>query len=493
LIFSTIKTDIKKITFSIIKGGEGAFMKILLYGILMLALFFLMPESVIGQDFSQLLEAVDDVEANLVKQLESEKSERESQISEIKAEMHNTIALLNDAATGQTGKDEEHLDDIMAELNRLRVEVQNLKKELSNNAKQLASIDSDNRLSPGPSDEQINEMSEKLVAISNRISNMSLSDNQPAEASQPLTGLRISGFFDVNGTYQSAASDNTQFDLGQVEIDLDHDVSERTYVRITPVWNNGEGVLSLGPAYVRVQLMDPNNGSITQLSISAGKMDVPFGIGLLENGSVNRKIPTRPKAIQFTHGGWGDYGLQIDLKYSFVNFAAYGVNGFASTAEVDSAMSLSLGLPEGSEINTTPSYAFGTRVGVTPISALECGISFAAGQNESNRNEMMLVGADLQYAIGLFNFKGEYIYHSLNRSVDETNNRGYYFESRFSTGRWILAGRYGSFKPDSQEWNGRFAMAAGYGVTKNIEVKFESLFNENASDNVSTVQLMTKF
>ncbi len=454
--------------------------------ILMLAMIGLSKAS--AQDLNALLEAVDKIEAGLAVMVQQEAAARDKQIGELKA----SIAGL-DGAPAPVGVTEEQLADVMAELAVLRVEVAGLKRSLSNNAKQLASIDPDSWVSPGTSDEKVEEVSQKLEAINDRLAILNAVGDQPAPAANPFSGLRIGGFFDMNATHQSSADDNTQFDLGQVEIDLDHDVSEKTYVRITPVWNSSAGVLSLGPAYVRVQLMGYENRSITELSVSAGKMDIPFGIGLLENGSVNRKIPTRPKAISQTHGGWGDYGMQFDLKFNYANFVGYAVNGFASTAEVDSVLSLSLGVPEGTVINTTPAYAFGTRIGATPFGSLEFGTSFAVGQNESNRNEMMLIGADLQYSVFLFEFKGEYIYHSLNRSIEETNNRAYYFETRFATGRWTVASRYGSFKPDGQEWDGQFCMAAGFGVTSNVEVKVESLFKENTSDNSSTVQLMTRF
>ena len=130
---------------------------------------------------------------------------------------------------------------------------------------------------------------------------------------------------------------------------------------------------------------------------------------------------------------------------------------------------------------------------MSPFPDFEYGMSFAIGQNQSNKSEMRLIGADLQYSISSLSFKSEYIYHSLNRSIDETNNRSYYFEGRFSSGNWTLASRYGSFKPDGQSWGGRFAIASSYKVTYNVEFKFESIFNEDKSQNSNTFQLIARF
>lgn len=448
-------------------------------------LLIVSPSTALSQDFNQLLKAVDKVAADLTEMTQKESATRNQQDEKLKTSIAG-LSGNNQAIEG--GLQATQLAEIISELASLKEELWNLKRSMNNNSVQFASFKPVSSSSSNETEIQLEEMSQKLDNLENILSTYGAS-----ASSNPISGLRISGFFDVNSMHKPSAEDNTQFDLGQVEIDMDHDVSERTYVRITPVWNNGSGVLSLGPAYTRIQLMDYQNTSITELSISAGKMDIPFGIGLHENASANRKIPTRPKAVSHTHGGWGDYGLEFDMKFPFGNFTLYAVNGFASSTEVDSVLSLALGVAEGTVINTTPSYAFGTRIGMTPFSSFEYGMSFAIGQNVSGENEMRLIGADVQYSISSFSFRGEFIYHSLNRSIDPTTNRAYYFESRYSSGKWTVASRYGSFRPDGENWDGRFAIATGYEVTHNVEFKFESLFNEKTSENTDTFQLIARF
>jgi hypothetical protein len=171
------------------------------------------------------------------------------------------------------------------------------------------------------------------------------------------------------------------------------------------------------------------------------------------------------------------------------------VKGFESSYEVsDQAHSLSLGLAIGEEINTTPANAFGGRLALTPIENLEIGGSAAMGLNKSDKNEMIITGGDLQYSISDFDFKGEYIQHSLNRSIEEEKNQGYYFQSTFNLNQVFLVGRYGAFKPDGETiWTDRTSIGAGYIITDGVELRFESTIYKNSTNNTNILQLAAGF
>lgn len=459
--------------------------------ILVLVALLAVPAVSTAQDFGQLLEAVDKLEAKLKIMIEQESKDRAKAIEQLMksgnkgqmsnpdvqfaefrsdlATMHEELSHLSDAITIERANGSE-AGIHHSELASLRTEIEKLKRVLKPQPRLLASADDATSYALGIEPQLFLSQQE------------SIQDR-----------LEITGFFDAAGSFHGAASDETQFSLGQAEIHLDYYASDKTYIRITPVFDNNTNSLSLGPVYTKVIAYENNQSPISSISFSAGKMDIPFGISLLENAVINRKIQTRPKAPGLTHGYWGDYGFMLNFDLPFGNLVTYGVNGFASTVEVDSALSLSLGVIEGSQINTTPAYAFGARAGFFPVETFELGFSIASGNNESDRNEMVLLGTDLQYTINQFHLKGEYIYHSLNRSVAETNNRGYYLEGRLTTGQVTFASRYGSFRTDGQPWDGRFAIAASYDLTGHVNVQFETLFNKNSDENTSGLHFVASF
>ena len=201
-----------------------------------------------------------------------------------------------------------------------------------------------------------------------------------------------------------------------------------------------------------------------------------------------------PLAVELTHQGWNDFGVQFYISWKFANFVAYGVNGFESSYEVsDAAHALSLSLAIGEEINTSPANAFGTRVGLLPVKGLEVGGSLAIGMNQSDKSEMLMLGGDLQYDIADFSFKGEYIQHSLNRSIEEEKNKGYYFQALHNFNKVFLTGRYGAFQPDGEEWADRYTIGAGYAIADAIELRFETTINNNSGSNTNILQLVGGF
>jgi len=318
-----------------------------------------------------------------------------------------------------------------------------------------------------------------------------------AGLSLPASGsdLEITGFFDVTGSYQNSAEDKTAFGLGQAELDLEHQLANNVLASVGIAYNNETSNFELAMATVEINLINNNRSFINSASISAGQFYVPFGIDYNVRASIDRKLITSPLAVGLTHAGWNDLGVQFNVESEYGNLVIYGVNGFESSYEVsDQAHSLSLGLAIGEEINTTPANAFGGRLALTPIENLEIGGSAAMGLNKSDKNEMIITGGDLQYSISDFDFKGEYIQHSLNRSIEEEKNQGYYFQSTFNLNQVFLVGRYGAFKPDGETiWTDRTSIGAGYIITDGVELRFESTIYKNSNNNTNILQLAAGF
>ncbi len=306
--------------------------------------------------------------------------------------------------------------------------------------------------------------------------------------------LEISGFFDVVGNYQTSADDKTSFGLGQAELDLENQIADNVAASVAIAYNNTTGGFELGEATLEISLFEDENNTITSASVSAGQFDIPFGIDYNVYASIDRKLVSPPLVIDFTHEGWNDFGVQFNMNWQYGNFVAYGVNGFESSYLIsDAAHALAMSLSIGDEVNTTPANAFGTRVGLTPVSDLEVGGSLAFGINQSNKSEMLMFGGDLQYAIADFCFKGEYIQHSLNRSIEEEKNKGYYFQALYNINQVFLTGRYGAFQPDGADWVDRYTIGAGYAIADAIELRFETTINKDSDNNTNILQLVGGF
>ncbi len=315
----------------------------------------------------------------------------------------------------------------------------------------------------------------------------------PAAASG--SELDISGFFDVTSTYQDSRGDRNEFGLGQAEVDIESELSEKAAIKVAVAYNNQTSGFELGEAEIDINLYSYESGPVSSVNIAAGLFDVPFGIDYWVYPSIDRKLVTAPLVVEMTHGCWNDFGFRLNVTSDVANLIVFGVNGFESSFDViDQAQSLALGVPIGTEVNTTPANAFGGRLGFTPVEHLEVGGSFAVGLNESDKDEMVLMGGDFQYWISNFDFKGEYITHSLNRSITEEKNKGYYFQSVYDFGRTFLVGRYDSFKPDGVDWTTLYSLGAGYAVTNGVELRFETVIDsDNSTNNANILQLVAGF
>lgn len=312
--------------------------------------------------------------------------------------------------------------------------------------------------------------------------------------------LVISGFFDVISSYDNNADDKTDFAMNQAELDLNRRLGERAAAEVSVAYNSEDAVFELGRAFLDIYLYGGeegyNYGFINTAILEVGQFDVPFGVDHHVYRSINRKLITPPLAVGYTHEGWNDFGVNVRLNAQYWNLVAFWVNGFESSYEIiDAAQALTLGLSVGDEINTTPANAFGGRLGFTPIENVELGGSFSMGINESNEDEMMLFGGDIQLAYQDFKLKGEYIGHSLNRSLAQEDNKGYYVQGlyNFKEQNFFLVSRYGSFQPEGADWVWRYTGGIGYIVTDGVEIRFETTLHENSDNNTNLLQFVAGF
>jgi hypothetical protein len=302
--------------------------------------------------------------------------------------------------------------------------------------------------------------------------------------------LEISGFFDVTTSYNHNADDKTDFAMNQAEVDMEKQLSDIASASVAIAYNSEESVFELAVAEVGINLYENDNSFLTSINVYGGQFDVPFGIDYNVYASIDRKLVSAPLAVDLTHCGWNDFGAKVELNATQGNLMLFWVNGFTPSDEVIDVVEATLSL---SVVDPTPANAFGGRLGVAPVENLEIGGSFSMGINESNENEMLMFGGDLQWAYDKFQVKGEYITHSLNRSVEEVKNQGYYAQALYNFGQVFLVGRYGSFQFDSADWTNRISAGIGFVVTEGVELRWESTIWKDSDNNTNLLQLVAGF
>jgi len=471
--------------------------------VIILAVLTLCQSSVEGQDFDSLLSAIDKIEASL-----EALGGNKTSVSQPRTGHRTTES--NQVLRSQTGyADSTRCAQIAQDLQALRVEVAELKSEFQ----ALQQPNNETTMSQHDVVVLLEELAILRAEIESSLeyqgsaqlasTELITAPTQEKDVAETSGGLEIGGFFDVVGSSRSTDSDEAPFRLGQAEIDLANQLSGRVAVEAAVAYNNEEGVFELGAAFIDLHLLNHEvnerhtrtNLGVDHSFILVGQFDVPFGIDYHTYASVDRKLVTTPIVVELTHGGWNDCGLQFGLDAPHANLVGYWVNGFESSAEIiDEVQTLATGVEVYEEVNTTPTNALGARLGLRPFDWLELGGSFAAGWNGSEKNEMTLAGLDLQLTYDKLEFKSELIGHSLNRTIAEENNRGYYVQGLYNLfERAFVVGRYGSFKPDQREWYGQGAIGLGYTLAEGVELRCESSIYENGADNQNIVQLVASF
>lgn len=475
---------------------------------LSMLLCFLFTATVFGQDFDKLLEAVNKVENNLKSLVNKESSARATEIDHLKTKLENLKQIKGDFNDGSLLTDireeieklhkkveslsvksvsmqlsEADIETVLNDIEFLKAENLYLRTLIEKNPKQLVSTDE-------KSFSQAFESPHNQTEDNSLKSSIDLGDIPP--------GLEITGFFDVVGSHQIASEDETEFGLGQAEVDLESELSEKAAISVAVAYNNESSNFELGAAELGINLFVNENSFINAIDVVAGQFDVPFGLDYQVYASIDRKLITEPWFADIHGGwrGWNDFGVQLQAASQYGNFVGYWVNGFEESAEVTQRIiNLTTGLEEDTvlEYNTTPADAFGTRVGIIPIAGLEIGGSFAVGFNQSGKDEMTLSGVDIQLTSNKLLLKGEYLYHSVNRTIAKEGHQGYYFQPIYSFERVFITGRYSSFKPENEDWIDQVSLGAGYSIHEGVELRFETVINDNKDNNQNILQLVAGF
>lgn len=475
-------------------------------GILLIGVILLGAASTDAQDFSALLDAVEKIESNLKQLVEQEAEARTQDLARIRLELKAVKGQSSGDQSPQLGELAEAVKLLSEQVQALQTTAKPTAHENHEGSDEIAGLVAEVELLRNELQQLkhrgSHETGLKLASTDNEAAmQIAFGEHEPGGHDDIVPGLEITGFMDVVGTQQSSADDKVNYGLGQAEVDLTSDLSELASIEVAIAYNPDDAFFELGAAVIDIHpFAGSSTGHVRQehgidhTYLLAGMFDVPFGIDYEVYASSDRKLITAPEVVDLTHGQWNDIGFQVGLDLSYGNLVVFAVNGFESSAEViDVAQSLATGTTVMEEIDTSPAQAFGGRIGFTLVNGLEFGGSFSTGINTDNQNEMTLIGADLQYGLSNFEIKGEYIHHAVNRSIAEEKNQGYYIQGLYDFGTVFAVSRYGSFKPYQAEWIGEFSIGVGYEVTSGVELRWETLVNENSENNANMIQMVTGF
>jgi hypothetical protein len=278
--------------------------------------------------------------------------------------------------------------------------------------------------------------------------------------------LHVSGFGDIVSSYHGAV---TSFHVGQAEIDLSADLGHRVGAEMAITY--ADDSFTLGALVVGLTIYEKSKGAagflgLDAASVSAGQFDVPFGIDWRVYPSFDRKLISVPLVVEGTHGGWNDYGVAARMNSRWGNAAGYVMDDLAFEGE-DS---------DGNELAGDGDYAAGGRIGLRPVRSLEIGGSYARSDGGPESLDQVLVGMDLQYALGPISVKGEYIAHEITPfSGPEFQSSGFYYQAMYLAKQYYVVGRHDAF--DDATLPGaaarRISAGAGWIVSEQCELRVE--------------------
>ena len=461
--------------------------KKVIQAVITLLLFLNIPASVSAQGFSAVLEKLDLLENRLDK-LESDQKQKIDKLQNKLAnlgtdanysDLNNTVESLSSEVKLLRSKSSGQDDELLAY------------KDVSGDLRGMVSL-----------------LRETITGSAAAVENPDLEFTK--ESFDDPIPLEITGFGDIITAFHSGEETNSDFEMGQVEVDLETNIDEKIIIGAAIAYDPESETFGLGAFTVDIHLFDidaghfrPVNG-IDHSGVIIGQFDVPIGIDWNVYPSIDRKLVSAPMAAVMTHDGWNDYGIQGYVDTRYFNAAIYGVNGFGYQTAYDSTGTW-LGFnewgydPEDATLDIQDSemkFSFGGRIGVKPHELVEIGGSYGGFANQKNKLDMALTGFDIQLHYENFSFKGEYISHKIGIAGDnEQTNSSYYGQGSYDFSNYFVVARYGVFNPylEDVEDLTRFSAGLGWRILAGCETRLEYQKNSVENTDATYLQLVVGF
>ncbi|HEX6763882.1 MAG TPA: hypothetical protein VF103_00355 [Polyangiaceae bacterium] len=301
----------------------------------------------------------------------------------------------------------------------------------------------------------------------------------------PLGFTTFGDFF-----YQISNLDSDAFHVGTLELDLNLTLNEYVDVTANLAFTGDTGTFGLGAFTIDCGIAGQGSHYLFQQAflqrsgIVFGKFDVPFGIAYLEYASPDNRLVTLPNVVRETHGGWNDVGVQLYAQASHVNAIAYLVNGTGLRA----AGAFGSADPNASaEQSAASDDVGGGRFGLTPLHALEVGISGAFVERGGDFVSG-LYGADLRATPGDFDFRLEAIGRLADGVASAT--RGAYGRVLYRLNRFFATARYGAVFEDSRLVDREIDGGLGVTVFPKAELRIVQAYDIDTGAAVTFFQIV---
>jgi hypothetical protein len=322
--------------------------------------------------------------------------------------------------------------------------------------------------------------------------------------------MEMSGYADVQHvTWENTPETNDPFRVGQAELGFSSTLSPQVGMDATIAYWNED--LYLNRFAVDFHLWGPANDhywnapNLESSGIQVGRFDVPFGVDWQVYDSINRRLVSKPLAVERTHSTWNDYGVNLYFNTSWWNLKVFGLNGFGYETAFEDGTGAILGFngigydPASRNgydvVEFDTNLAVGGRVGIVTTPWLELGGSYSGFFNQDNEIDMSLMGADLQFDWNEWEIKGEYIVHELGSTFDDSEQAfGYYGQGIYHWDDYYFVGRYGTFDSghEGMDAETRMSVGAGWWLLSNVSLRAEYQSN-NETDDLTAVQVAVGF
>ncbi len=436
-------------------------------------------EAVQKRDFKKLQEQLSENPSGDEAASQKKLTEFNRRLNQLMSVQKNDINKLKKQVTEiQPGQDVTNLESTMALLKLQLDDLSEQLHQLKSGTNGMAEAEAVSAREMNP--DEVSQLLTLLMEQSKNENGITTVEPEPALQALPI---EISGFGDFmySAHQDNIAGDN--YEMGQVEVDLETNISEKVVIGAAIAYDAEGESFGLGAFTVDFRLFGKGDdhfrsaSDIEHSGIIVGQFDVPFGIDWHVYPSIDRKLVTAPLAVENSHDGWNDYGVQGYLESENFNAVAYGTNGFGYE-DAETSMSV------------------GGRLGLLPLGLLEIGGSFAHFIKGDDDMGMSLMGADLQFSHNSLSLKGEYIAHKINLPATESvTTSGFYGQGMYDFGKVFLVARYGRFSPNIAGENTlqRFSAGAGWVILENCELRFEYQINSEENDNATFLQGVVAF
>jgi hypothetical protein len=378
-----------------------------------------------GQDFEQLLQAVDKLEANLQARLEKESRQRQQAVEELRAEIaqarkgsvdsgeldrlteglarlkaersqpidsewqksiEKQVAELRKRIDELAGQQQNPIPDIsQEELAQLTADIAWLKAENTRLQEMIEGshqyVSTDEMAIPQADRQQVNELTRRLTNLNEQLEKMVAQDDaqpSPAKSDGFLGGLALNGFVDASNYSDFNTSENS-FGLDQVEVDISQEFSSRARVQADIEYvSDGQGGFDLD---LEQGYFTYSAGSAQPWHFSFGRFNAPIGFEGVDP----------PDMYQYSGGLVGSYcvpgnltGLLVTTEFgSTFDWAVYAVNGW--------------------DVNTDNNQdkTVGSRLGISPFANFSFGLSAISGPERDNNNSSRRTVFDLDLTYNL--------------------------------------------------------------------------------------------